>query len=1479
MMAKDYTIGLDIGTNSVGWAVIDDEFELVKKKRKVSTFQNGKIIETKNNRTNFWGVRLFEEGDVAADTRLKRGTRRRLKRRHERLRYLQSMFALEMSKVDPNFFYRLDESFLWLSDKKIEQTKYSLFRNKEEEQSYYDKFPTIYHLRDFVMTHEVDDLRLVYLAIHHIIKFRGNFLYQDKEDFNVENIDIKASLRALFEILNDTENELAFEFDLDLLDDAQNILKNKQWSKSKKAFELKNLFSHSDSIKQKQLTELFKLIVGNKGSFSNLFAKDDYKEIEQKDIKLSDASASEKFEKAVVENGFTEVEIEILDKLNAIYEAVILSNILSKSTLSKSMIEKYESHATDLKILKSFFVKNFKNEAYNEIFKDNIDGNYASYVKGFDKGNKRDFATQEKFYTFIVKKLISKINSDYQQNLKDNGNGFLEKAKNYIKENIDLLNSASFEVKYKDDADRNFTMKTGDFYIDIFNKIETETFLMKQREFRNGAIPFQIHMKELVRIIKRQKYSFTFLSEMVEIGEIDNRHKELKLESLMKFRIPYYVGPLTPANNGEIGKKSSDKSRFSWMQSSGEKITPWNFDLVVDKDASAFEFIQRMTNFDSYLPEEKVLPKNSLLYQEFTVYNELAISGYYDEQNKKNYFDGVTRQKIVQELFQKDKNVTQEKMRDWLYNNEYTSNESPKLFGIDTGVKSPKFNAKLSTYIDLSKIVPSRLIDENLAFFDQIVEFQTVFEDNKVLKRQIARLNTEYDDVLNDEQIKKLAKKHYTGWGRLSRNLLDGLHDKGKTIMGYLRTADYNQNFMSLIEDDSKVFKSEIDKAQNDNINADDFSYDNLVSPIVGSPAIKRAIWQSLKIVKEISEIMGYDPRRIVVEMARDNQNSRRSKPRLQQLKEKRETFVNELVRLDETQNLDSERVFLYYLQNGKDMYTGESLSLNDLKSYEVDHIIPQTYVKDDSIDNKVLVKRTSNQIKGGDIPSAAVIANMKNYWQILFDAQMISRKKFINLTKENFSKRDIEGFINRQLVQTQQITKNIAQILSNYFKDNTDILTPKASLTSQFRKGIVYLNKEELSEPDLQFHMENGGEVIEGKYIEVKLHEGFYKVREINDYHHAHDAYLNAVVANYLYRTFSDEKGKILIYGKHLNREERNALGKYATTRKGKFKQFLTPMIEEKWLNLDTGEIIWDRDDALKTINKVMSYKQINIVKKTEEQKGEFSKQERLKKGKASFSFKKGWSVDQYGGLSSETSAFAVPISYEKGKNKKKLVRELISVTIREKTEFEKNAQQFVESKLNPVIVTNFGEIIRKNNAENIKVLSKPLKKYQLYEFEDGRRRMVASAKEAQKGNQFFYSREYSEFLYHANHYDEIKYKASFEFVNKNQDTFKDILIYILEIAENYSLANQKIIKKLKETIEDTAKYSVQELAKATIGFVNILSAGTTNLGNTLKDINGPVGEGARIRYTSASDTDVFNATLIHQSVTGLYETRVKLK
>ena len=88
---KDYFIGLDIGTESVGWAVTDMEYRIQKK--------NGKAL---------WGVRLFDQANTAAERRGYRVARRRIERRKQRIEWLREMFAHEIAKVDPAFFLRVD---------------------------------------------------------------------------------------------------------------------------------------------------------------------------------------------------------------------------------------------------------------------------------------------------------------------------------------------------------------------------------------------------------------------------------------------------------------------------------------------------------------------------------------------------------------------------------------------------------------------------------------------------------------------------------------------------------------------------------------------------------------------------------------------------------------------------------------------------------------------------------------------------------------------------------------------------------------------------------------------------------------------------------------------------------------------------------------------------------------------------------------------------------------------------------------------------------------------------------------------------------------------------------------------------------------------------------------------------------------------------------------------------------------------------
>ena len=92
-MVQDYYLGLDIGTGSLGWAVTDSNYQILKK--------HGKML---------WGVRLFESAKTAEERRTFRTARRCLDRKNWRIKILQELFAEEISNTDTGFYLRMKES-------------------------------------------------------------------------------------------------------------------------------------------------------------------------------------------------------------------------------------------------------------------------------------------------------------------------------------------------------------------------------------------------------------------------------------------------------------------------------------------------------------------------------------------------------------------------------------------------------------------------------------------------------------------------------------------------------------------------------------------------------------------------------------------------------------------------------------------------------------------------------------------------------------------------------------------------------------------------------------------------------------------------------------------------------------------------------------------------------------------------------------------------------------------------------------------------------------------------------------------------------------------------------------------------------------------------------------------------------------------------------------------------------------------------
>ena len=1090
MNNKPYSIGLDIGTNSVGWSVITDDYKVPSKKMKVLGNTDKRFIKK-----NLIGALLFDEGTTAEARRLKRTARRRYTRRKNRLRYLQEIFAEEMSKVDSSFFHRLDDSFLIPEDKR--GSKYPIFATLVEEKEYHKQFPTIYHLRkQLADSKEKADLRLIYLVLAHMIKYRGHFLYE--EAFDIKNNDIQKIFNEFISIYDNT-----FEGSSLSGQNAQvETIFTDKISKSAKRERVLKLFPDEKSTGL--FSEFLKLIVGNQADFKKHF------DLEEKaPLQFSKDTYDEDLENLLEQIGDDFADLFVAAK--KLYDAILLSGILTvtdpstKAPLSASMIERYENHQKDLAVLKQFIKTNLP-EKYVEVFSDQSKDGYAGYIDGK--------TTQEAFYKYI-KNLLSKFDG-------------------------------------------------ADYFLD---KIEREVFLRKQRTFDNGSIPHQIHLQEMNTILRRQGEHYPFLKENKE-----------KIEKILTFRIPYYVGPLARGNRD-----------FAWLtRNSDQAIRPWNFEEIVDKASSAEDFINKMTNYDLYLPEEKVLPKHSLLYETFAVYNELTKVKFIAEGMRDYQFlDSGQKKKIINQLFKKKRKVTEDDIIDCLQ--KIDNYDGIELKGIEK-----QFNASLSTYHDILKIIRDKefMVDpKNGDILENVIHTLTIFEDREMIKQRLAQ----YNSIFDEKVIKALSRKHYTGWGKLSAKLIDGIRDKqtGKTILDYLMDdGKSNRNFMQLIKDDELSFTEIIQKAQ---VVGDTDNLRQVVQNLPGSPAIKKGILQSIKIVDELVKVMGHAPESIVIEMARENQTTARGKKNSQQrykriedsLKNLASGLDSNILKENPTDNiqLQNDRLFLYYLQNGKDMYTGEALNINQLSSYDIDHIIPQAFIKDDSLDNRVLTSSKDNRGKSDNVPSLEVVEKMKAFWQQLLDSKLISERKYNNLTKAErerggLNELDKVGFIKRQLVETRQITKHVAQILDARFNKevteknkknrNVKIITLKSNMVSNFRKEF-----------------------------------GLYKVREINDYHHAHDAYLNAVVAKAILKKYPKLEPEF-VYGdyqkydlkRYISRSKDPKEVEKATEKYFFYSNLLNFFKEEvhyadgtivKRENIeyskDTGEIAWNKEkDSLQS-------------------------------------------------------------------------------------------------------------------------------------------------------------------------------------------------------------------------------------------------------------------------------------------------------
>ena len=1114
-----YHIGLDIGTSSIGWAVIGDDFKIKRKKGK-----------------NLIGVRLFKEGDTAAERRSFRTQRRRLNRRKWRLKLLEEIFDPYMAEVDEYFFARLKESNLSPKDSNKKYLGSLLFPDISDS-NFYDKYPTIYHLRrDLMEKDKKFDLREIYLAIHHIVKYRGNFLEKVPAK-NYKNSG--ASIGFLLEEVNSLYKDIIGDESVAILnsgkfEDVEKIILDEETRNLDKQKSVGKLLVE-DKKKKNIVTAFSKAILGYKFNIEDLLL---IESDEKNKLTFNDENIDDIFNE--LSHSLDDNQMDLLTKTREIYFKFKLNMIVPTGyTLSESMIEKYEMHKAHLKMYKEFI--NTLNAKDRKILKNA----YSDYINN-EKAKAAN--AQENFYK-TIKKTIKDNNSD--------------------------------------------TAKK------IIGLIDEGNFMPKQRTGENGVIPHQLHQIELDRIIENQAKYYPWLAEENPV-EKNRKFAKYKLDELVTFRVPYYVGPLVDKTESN---KNEKETKFAWMVRKAKgTITPWNFENLVDRTESANRFIKRMTSKDTYIIGEDVLPASSLLYEKFKVLNELNNI----KVNKKK-LDVEQKQHVYLDLFTTRKNVTKDNLATSL------NCDVESITGLSD---NEKFNSSLSSYIDLKAILGNAVDDCNKnKDLEKIIEYSTIFEDGNIYKEKLSEISW-----LTDEQIEKLSNIHFKGWGRLSKKLLTQItNENGERIIDALWNT--SNNFIQIISDESiQVKLAEINGEYADKSNLED-----ILDEAYTSPQNKKAIRQVMKVVEDIEKAMKCKPTSIAIEFTRRKGKSKLTNTRYKKISETYEKITDELIseyelgklqsKLDSKANNMRDIYYLYFMQLGRNMYTGEKINIDELHQYyDIDHIFPRSFIKDNSLNNRVLTRKEINNNEKADRTAADLYAvKMGDFWRKLRKQGLITEKKYKNLLTrtDSIDKYTKQSFIKRQLVETSQVVKMAANILQDKYS-NTKIIEVRARLNSDLRKEYELI-----------------------------------KNREVNDYHHAIDGYLTIFIGQYLYKTYPKLRS-YFVYDdfKKLDSNYLKHMDKFNFIWKLEDKK-----AEDVYDNVN-NEFILNVPKMKDYIQKIYNYKYMLISKEVTTESGAFYKETKYKAGGMNLiPIKQNKPINIYGGYKEKRNSYMMLVKIKKKK------------------------------------------------------------------------------------------------------------------------------------------------------------------------------------------------------------------------------------
>lgn len=273
----------------------------------------------------------------------------------------------------------------------------------------------------------------------------------------------------------------------------------------------------------------------------------------------------------------------------------------------------------------------------------------------------------------------------------------------------------------------------------------------------------------------------------------------------------------------------------------------------------------------------------------------------------------------------------------------------------------------------------------------------------------------------------------------------------------------------------------------------------------ITNPVVLRAVSQSCKVVNAIIRKYG-SPQAVNIELAREmSRNFTQRQEMDKQYREnqsKNEQIMSQIEEIKGSRptGQDLVKFKLFREQNEVCLYSGvklDSTRLFEAGYVDVDHIIPYSISFDDSYRNKVLVLSAENRQKGNRLPLEYMAddAEKAERFKTLVETHIRDYRKRQKLLKASLTDEDLAGFRERNLSDTQYITREVYNLLNDHlqFAENSPFA----------KKPVRAVN----------------GAVTD--YMRKRL--GLHKNRADGDLHHAMDAAVVAITTDGMIQKISN--------------------------------------------------------------------------------------------------------------------------------------------------------------------------------------------------------------------------------------------------------------------------------------------------------------------------------------------------------------------